>query len=181
MNHVMIFKKTIKKQHCKNVIKLLNSTKLSIGSNPRVNSFYKGLFGRNPYEQEWFEDLVICLNKYKKKHSYLEEIPHWTIDKRCNYQKYKPTQYFATEHHESASSNRRMLNWMFYCNTIKKGGGTFFPQQKFKLKAKEGTAAIWPAGWPYSHLGIMAPAEYKYIVTGWASYVAKDTSDDKGY
>ena len=170
MNHIMIFKKRIKNQHCKNIVKLMNTTKLSIGSNPRVNSFYKGLFGCNPYQQEWFADFVICLNKYKKKHSYIEKIPYWSIDKGCNYQKYKPNQYYKLEHHEDSGYGERMLAYMFYCNTIKNEGVTFFPQQKVKLKPEEGTVAIWPAGWPYSHVGIVTPTEYKYIVTGWASH-----------
>ena len=170
MNHIMVFKKAIKKQHCENIVKLMNSTKLSVGSNPLVNSFYKGLFGCNPYQQEWFEDFVKCLNKYKKKHSYLERISRWTIDQGCNYQKYKPNQYYKIEHHESSGYSKRILAWMFYCNTIKNEGGTFFPQQKVKLKAEEGTVAIWPAAWPYSHVGIVTPTEYKYIVTGWGSH-----------
>jgi len=171
MNHIMVFKKAIKKQHCENIVKLLNDTKLFIGSNPVVNSFYKGLFGCIPYQKEWFKDFIKCLDKYRKKHSYLDRGPHWTIDKECNYQKYKPNEYYKMEHDESSGFNTRMLAWMFYCNTIKNKGGTFFPQQKVKLKAEEGTVAIWPAAWSYSHLGIVAPTEYKYIVTGWASYV----------
>ena len=171
MNHIMIFKKTIKKQHCKNIVKLINTTKLSMGSNPCVNTFYKGL-DRDPYQQEWFEDFLKCLNEYKKKYSYIDQILPWTIDKKCNYQKYKPNQYYKREHHEDSGgrNTKRILAWMFYCNTIKNKGGTSFPQQKVKLKAEEGTVAIWPAAWPYSHVGIVAPTEYKYIVTGWGSH-----------
>ena len=172
MNHIMVFKKAIKKQHCENIVKLMDSTKLSVGSNPTISPFYKGLFGCNPYHQEWFKDFIKCLNKYKKQHSYINRMVPWTIDRVCNYQKYKPNQYYKIEHHEDdIQEEKRMLAWMFYCNTIKNEGGTFFPQQKLKLKAEEGTVAIWPAAWPYSHVGIVAPTEYKYIVTGWASYV----------
>ena len=60
--------------------------------------------------------------------------------------------------------------WMFYCNDIKKGGGTKFPQQNFIAEPEEGTLLIWPAFWTHTHFGIKAPKEYKYIVTGWCSF-----------
>ena len=58
---------------------------------------------------------------------------------------------------------------MFYCNTIKKGGGTYFPQQDITVQPQAGTFVIWPAAWTHSHLGVKAPNENKYIVTGWCS------------
>ena len=170
MNHVMVFKKAIKKEHCKNIINLLNRSKLTPPGNPSLVSFYSGC-DANPHEQEWRHDLFNCISAYKNKHSFLDQVWYWKIDSSCNYQKYKPNQHYAMEHCENAPKDvRRMIAWMFYCNTIKEGGGTLFPQQKFKLKPEEGTVAIWPAGWTHSHVGLVAPKEHKYIVTGWASW-----------
>mgnify|MGYP003134703252 CR=1 FL=1 len=170
--HIMVFKKAIKKEHCKNIINILDRSKLGRPPNPSVASFYN-VCNANPYKQKWGPDLFNCVAAYKKKHPFLNKgVWYWEIDSHCNYQKYKPNQYYALEHCENGTKDyvRRMIGWMFYCNTIKKGGGTLFPQQKFKLKAEEGTVAIWPADWTYSHIGLVAPKEYKYIVTGWASY-----------
>ena len=172
MNHIMVFKKAIKREHCQNIINFLDRSKLASPPNPLLASFYSGC-NANTYEQEWCPDLFKCMLAYKNKHSFLKKgVWRWKIDPDCNYQKYKPNQHYSIEHCENESKDytRRMIGWMFYCNTIKKGGGTLFPQQKFKLKPEEGTVAIWSADWTYSHIGLVAPKEHKYIVTGWASY-----------
>ena len=80
-------------------------------------------------------------------------------------------QFFKKEHCEHCLEYpHRIIAWMFYCNDIKKGGGTKFPQQNFTAEPKEGTLLIWPAFWTHTHIGIKAPKEHKYIVTGWCSF-----------
>jgi len=155
----------IKEQHCDKIIKLLNDSKLDI------QSFYNGL-AVNPFDQEWFNDYVNCLNFYKKKHKFLNEnISFWKTDLACNYQKYEINQNYNKEHCEHIPNySKRILVWMFYCNSIKNGGETIFPQQKIKIKPKKSRLIIWPAAWTHSHYG--APCkENKYIVTGWCSYI----------
>ena len=61
--------------------------------------------------------------------------------------------------------------WMIYLNDIKVGGGTHFIHQEFTTKPISGDLYIWPAGWTHMHVGVNAPHERKYILTGWVEYV----------
>jgi hypothetical protein len=171
---IYIKEKAIKKEHCNNVIKKINTSLLDIPTNKNIKNFYNGIFNIPVHEQEWFKDFCFNLDEYKKLHPFFAKgsLGFWNIDYYCNYQKYTSKQYYSVEHceHDPRYPNR-VLVWMFYCNNIKKGGGTKFPQQNFIAKPKTGTLLIWPAGWTHSHLGECSPNEDKYIVTGWCSYV----------
>ena len=175
-NHILIKKKGIKKQYCDNIISIINQSRLVEQKTKNIEGFYSGLFKINPYEQEWVYDLFAGIEEYKKYNVFLAKGPvaAWKTDVSCNYQKYKPGQSFNREHCEHLiSTPYRILVWMIYCNTIKKGGETSFPQQKLKIKPEAGKLVIWPAGWTHSHIGIAAPNENKYIVSGWCSFVEK--------
>lgn len=119
------------------------------------------------------EKLLKNLSDYSNKHFFLRNINHsWGIDLDYNIQKYVPNQFYSGEHCEHGplnEDNRRILAWMIYLNDIKNGGGTYWPQQRFKSKSRAGDLYIWPASWTHSHHGIVAPKEKKYIVTGWCS------------
>jgi len=169
-NYIFVKKNAIKKRHCKNIIKKLNTEKLIPGQNEGIKDFYSGLQIVPQYE-EWFDDFIKEFDEYTRVNSYLlNKAGRWKID-FCNYQKYKPNQFFKKEHCEHCLEYPyRMVAWMFYCNNIKKGGGTKFPQQNFIAEPEEGTLLIWPAFWTHTHFGIKAPKEYKYIVTGWGSF-----------
>lgn len=68
---------------------------------------------------------------------------------------------------------RRHLVFMTYLNTVNDieplDGGTEFLYQDIKIKAVKGLTLIWPAEWMYTHRGIIAPTQVKYIATGWFS------------
>lgn len=119
------------------------------------------------------EKLLKYLQEYSNIHPFLNRINHnWGVDAEYNIQKYLPNQFYSGEHCEHGPldvENRRILVWMIYLNDIKTGGGTYWPQQKFKSKARTGDLYIWPAAWTHSHHGVVAPKEKKYIVTGWCS------------
>ena len=59
---------------------------------------------------------------------------------------------------------------MTYLNDVENEGGTEFPNQNIIIKPQKGKTLIWPADWTYSHKGIVAPTEDKYIITGWFDY-----------
>lgn len=176
MNHIYVKKNAIKIEHCNNIIKQLDEKKLEPSSIGKQQlRYYDGIFGNVVRHQEWVGDFINALTEYKETHSFLKHgIEKWSTNDTCNYQKYFPNEYYATEHCEHSPDDfaaKRILVWMFYCNTIKQGGGTIFPQQKFKSKPEAGTLLIWPAGWTHSHLGEPALNEKKYIATGWASFI----------
>ena len=172
---IFIKKNAVSKQKCENIVDILNTAKLNPGQAERIKDFYSGL-SVDVYKSEWKEDLFNCILEYKDRHKFLdsENLCQWHIQDGCNYQKYKPGQHYSAEHSEQGGQeqdSRRMIAWTIYCNTINKGGETYFPQQDTSIYPEQGTLAIWPAAWTHSHYGKPAPEEYKYIVTGWANYV----------
>ena len=118
---------------------------------------------------------------YCDKHRFLKSRTYgWTLDYLFNFQKYLPGTCYEQhidnikydghmEHGKDDWNCRRLLGWMIYLNDIKKDGGTYWPQQRFTTKPRAGDLYIWPAGWTHSHIGIVAPNELKYILTGWCS------------
>ena len=129
---------------------------------------------KNPVNELIAGAVMQSISKYKEQHPELEiHLPEWSAYAGYNIQKYFPNNaYYAThcEHGPGDSSSRRVLAWMIYLNTIKKGGGTEFPILRKKIKAEAGKCVIWPSGWTHMHRGIVAPDETKYIVTGWFSF-----------
>ena len=69
-NYIFVKKNAIKKKHCKNIIKKLNTEKLTPGQNEGIKDFYSGLQIVPQYE-EWFDDFMKAFDKYTKINSYL--------------------------------------------------------------------------------------------------------------
>ena len=129
--------------------------------------------------------LIKHLKIYGINNPFLTNTTPWGVNPKCMIQKYLPGEHYGVEHCEQNPTDSqvlRMLAWMFYLNDIEDGGGTAFPQQNVELKARTGDLYIWPAFWTYSHYGIPAKSEIKYIITGWCeyhSYLKKPQSSDK--
>ena len=125
--------------------------------------------------------LMKSLREYCSKHPFLgARQEKFALESEFNIQKYLPGTCYQQridnkkydghmEHGKNEWDCRRILGWMVYLNDIKKYGGTYWPQQRFTTKPRAGDLYIWPAGWTHSHMGIVAPNEIKYILTGWCS------------
>jgi len=115
------------------------------------------------------------LEKYKEKYSYSNLMhANWSIVENFNIQKYPKKGAFKEFHFERTGvdhSSLRHLVFMTYLNDVKIDGETEFFHQKLKVKPEKGLTLIWPADWTFTHRGIPAPKEIKYIATGWYSYV----------
>lgn len=139
--------------------------------------YYSATFGDHPKIHlpvlQWLEE---CLKKYTVLYPSIDAVNHFAIIERYNLQSYEPDGGFKRLHCENASSNSgsRIGVWMIYLNTIQKGGGTFFPNQNITTDAVQGRTLIWPSYWTHVHIGVPAPKEKKYILTGWFSYVPND-------
>lgn len=126
-----------------------------------------------PLKQKFYNFLGNCLEKYKNTYKSCELVDQWRFEERFNIQKYPPGKYYSKPHSEifyNFPTIKRHLVFMIYLNTIKKGGGTQFINQKLKVKPKKGHTLFWPAHWTHTHVGIIAPKETKYIITGWYEY-----------
>jgi hypothetical protein len=115
------------------------------------------------------------LEKYKEKYSF-SNLMHgnWSIVENFNIQKYPKKGAFKKFHFERTGidgSSLRHLVFMTYLNDVKVDGETEFFHQKLKVKPEKGLTLIWPADWTFTHRGLPAPKEIKYIATGWYSYV----------
>jgi hypothetical protein len=60
---------------------------------------------------------------------------------------------------------------MYYLNTVKEGGGTYFSNFDLTINAVEGRLVLWPPYWTHMHKGVVSKTFEKYIATGWFSLV----------
>lgn len=123
------------------------------------------------------EPLHKAIDKYKELYPSINNyVNKWHLYNHCQLMRYEPGNYYSHEHCENdgqhgRDSFNRLVAWMIFLNNIKEGGGTYFTQQKFVAKPREGDLYMWPAYWTHMHKGIVAPKEYKYIITGWCNFL----------
>jgi hypothetical protein len=106
---------------------------------------------------------------------YLDKYPSLSMlnfySRNVKVQKTEPKGGFHLWHGEKAASGpeqARCLVWMIYLNTIPEGEGeTEFLEFGLKIRPKEGTLVLWPAGWTHTHRGNPVYTQNKYIATGW--------------
>ena len=113
------------------------------------------------------------LSQYKEKFPLIDSSTEkWYVSPTCQFAKFEPNNYYDYIHCEQGTNYRnRIFAWMIYLNNIKEGGGTYFHHQNFTTKPVAGNLYIWPAGWTHMHVGVNAPYELKYTITGWVEYI----------
>ena len=133
------------------------------------------------YESNYKNFEIIVVDNDSKDNSHIEcrekfplinsNLNRWRIYPTCQLVKFKPNNYYSHIHceHDERHSNR-IFAWMIYLNDIKEGGGTYFHHQNFTTEPAAGNLYIWPAGWTHMHVGVNAPYESKYTVTGWVEH-----------
>ena len=125
--------------------------------------------------------LMKCLAKYTRKYvkenTELKHISTWGILDTYNLQRYYPEQGYAKLHCENCDvkTNKRVLAWMVYLNTVTDEGGTYFSNYDYKIDAVEGRLVIWPAYWTHVHRGVISKSQTKYIATGWYEKIEENT------
>ena len=115
------------------------------------------------------------ISQYKEKFPFIDSnIVKWHVTPTCQLAKYEPNNYYSYVHCENSGLPKhlsRVFAWMLYLNDIREGGGTYFHHQNFTTKPVAGNLYIWPAGWTHMHVGVNAPYESKYTITGWVKYI----------
>lgn len=115
-----------------------------------------------------------CTEKYKEKYPMCNMQSPWSITNNINIQYYPPGGGFHKWHTERFGGQLPVaachLVFMTYLNDVFVGGDTEFLHQGVKIKPRKGLTLIWPADWTFTHRGISAPDEEKYIITGWYHY-----------
>ena len=131
------------------------------------NNLYNGSNIINEYTGE----LEVFLNDYIKCFGYCNNVGPFAVKEVVNIQHYKPNEGYRIFHFERCNSftTYRHLFFITYLNTVEDGGGTEFFYQDRVCKSVKGKTIIAPSDWTYTHRGITAPTEEKYIMTGWLS------------
>ena len=175
----------INKKVCRDLIDYFDSNKhfhspgtLSTGSiseDKKSTDMIISLDSKEKCFLNYIKELNECSKEYRKIYDSLDKnISNWTITEKINIQKYKKEEAFFAWHCErdsSGFSSKRLLVFMTYLNTVKKGGETEWLYQKLKVKPEEGLTVIWPADWMFTHRGCPSFTEEKYIITGWYSFI----------
>ena len=110
------------------------------------------------------------IEKYKEYNPELNLLNKWVIRDNYNLQKYSPGGGYHILHCENYNTGNHRTNilaWMYYLNTVREGGGTYFSNFDLTVNAEEGRLVIWPAYWTHFHKGIVSKTYDKYIATGW--------------
>ena len=125
------------------------------------------------YHQELTKVINLYFNKFPHAQNFSGKLG---ITKAWNIQRYLPEEGYFAYHQErgGVGVSLRYLVFTTYLNDVKEGGETEFFHQKLKIKPEQGATFIFPVDWTYSHRGIVAPIETKYISTGWISFVLND-------
>lgn len=188
-NFISIFNYNVDKDTCTGLIELFEKansgghtqegrTGLEIDRKRKdsldLNSTYLSDELKKGYEitlNNYFQHLNSAYSKYIKRYEELKypKTYHNGIVS-YNIQRYNPNgQAYHAWHYESPHPLvcNRVLAWMSYLNTVKKGGETEFKYYNLKVSPQQGTTLIWPASFTHTHRGLTAPKETKYIITGW--------------
>ena len=141
--------------------------------------------GRSKFWKEIDEKLSIKLTQSLKEYAEflnknaMNKILMWSItnnfykinDKGYQIQEYKKNEGYYEWHLDAApgdgnqNTNRRMIAFIWYLNTVDVGGETMFSNGK--IKAEKGKLLLFPTTWTYMHRGNIPISDDKYIITGW--------------
>ena len=184
MNFIEVFDNALTSEQCKLMIDYMNSSELipgAVGMDRRVKPETKeSLDLPMNLNRETEVDCIIIDSLFEKRNEYVEKHPFldnelklWNVRSGYNLQKYLPGKGFYKNHCENVGGDSvvRVLAWMYYLNTIKDGGGTYFTDYDLSMNAVAGRCVIWPAFFTHTHHGIVSKTETKYIATGWFQYI----------
>ena len=119
---------------------------------------------------DYAEALSGCLNKYKKRYEYCDNVTYYSLQNCINIQKYSPGGGYKVWHfEENGDDQKRHLVFMTFLNDVP-DGGTQFKYQNLTIPAIKGLTLIWPAPWTHTHRGQVSQTHTKYIITGWYNF-----------
>ena len=129
-----------------------------------------GYFQDNLVNQIILKSINFHIEKYKEENPEVDMLYSWALRNSYNLQKYEPNGGYRKLHCENYNTgdyHSNVLVWMFYLNTVKEGGGTYFSNYDLTINAVEGRLVIWPPYWTHMHKGVVSETSEKYIATGW--------------
>lgn len=159
---------TLSRQEHENVVKSAkNDTILFSTSDPVVSLYENTALMRQFNGTLW----GTCYPDYAEKYWILKDLgSHSSYSFKI--QKTKIGQGYHLWHSDAGTREtcNRLLVWSLYLNDVEEGGETEFVHQHMRIKPKQGTLVIWPAGFTHTHRGNPPLTGDKYIVTGWIEF-----------
>ena len=136
---------------------------------------YMAMYIEGAYQNNGINNIIAKsikehIEKYKEENPELNLLDKWVIRDNYNLQKYSPGGGYHILHCENYNTGKHRTNilaLMYYLNTVREGGGTYFANFDLTVNAVEGRLVIWPAYWTHFHKGIVSKTYDKYIATGW--------------
>ena len=135
-----------------------------------MTMYINGAYQNNAINNIIAKSIKEHIEKYKEENPELNLLNKWVIRDNYNLQKYSPGGGYHILHCENYNTGKHRTNilaWMYYLNTVREGGGTYFANFDLTVNAVEGRLVIWPAYWTHFHKGIVSKTYDKYIATGW--------------
>ena len=140
-------------------------------SQDRTMSFFRdGYFQDNLVNQTILKSINFFVEKYEEENTEVTMLNSWALRNCYNLQKYEPGGGYHKLHCENYNTGDHRSNvlvWMYYLNTVKEGGGTYFSNYDLTINAVEGRLVLWPPYWTHMHKGVVSNTSQKYIATGW--------------
>ena len=132
--------------------------------------FVDGVYQTNPINNIIAKSIKNHIENYKEENPELDLLDKWAIREAWNLQKYNPGggyHFLHCENYNTGKHHTNILAWMYYLNTVREGGGTYFSNFDLTVNAVEGRLVIWPAYWTHFHRGVVSKTYEKYVATGW--------------
>lgn len=175
-SHIKIFPNALSSSLCREAIALFEGDS-RVAPDPQPDYSTRD-FIKIPSEPKW-APLCTKLNrqmdrvtlKYFEPRSGLEAVavPEWSDDgfvmSRYNIGD-TCALHVDGQSSDPASNGFRIATLLFFLNSVKRGGETYFPLQKMKIKPEEGTAVMFPVTFTHPH-EVLKTFEKRYIIQTW--------------
>jgi hypothetical protein len=174
--HINCYKKALPPSLCEEAIALFEKDR-RVKPDPQPD-YSKRHFLKFSGLKEW-QDLETRIQKYMDRvtQSYfapipgMEEIsiPEWSDDGLVM-SRYNPGDICALhvdgQSADPSGNGLRLATLLFFLNTVEKGGETWFPFQKKKIKPEQGAAVMFPISFTHPH-EVLKTFETRYIIQTW--------------
>jgi len=183
--HIGIFENAVPKEWCNEVIELFekniftSKTRKDIDNVPPIEKqdlFHNLLDNSSSHCRDFsriFWEKVFPLYAHEYKLENVIDGNLFVDDFKL--QKTKLSEGYHSWHCENTTFKseyrKREMVYTLYLNDVEEGGETEFLVQSKRVKPKQGTLCIFPAGYTHIHRGNPPLSNIKYIMTGWISYV----------
>lgn len=120
-------------------------------------------------ENEVQTAVTAALSLYLEEFVFLRNAPN-PVHTNWRLQKYTKGQGYYRIHSDGdiwtpGQTQKRILGFILYLNTVDVGGETIFPDHEVRVKANAGDIAMFPANWTHPHAGAVPISDDKWIIS----------------